>query len=171
MSIYRHLESVRCSETEILSSSESLVFRTGGVGLNIAMQVNGSKQPGSEPLSWIYGSTPASRRYQAERSKPRAQRNLPRGEELAQLESLPCELVDTFDPRIVRESIEWLRHYLETTEDRFVKGFWLDSHEGRGRPFDRQECARGVFADLAPVYDFAGRAMERKERISCRSSF
>src|SRR4029453_11448246 len=153
MSIYRTLESVRCSETEILSSSVSLVFRTGGVGLSIAMQVNGSKQPGSEPLSWIYGSTPASRRLKAERAKPRAQRTYPRGEALVQLESLPCELVDTFDPRIVRESIEWLRHYLETTEDRFVERYWLDSDEGRGRPFDRRECARGVFADLAPVYD------------------
>jgi hypothetical protein len=168
MSTYRRLESVSCSETDILSSSESLVFRTGGVGLNIAMQVNGSKQPGSAPLSWIYGSTPASRRLKAERSKPRAQRSYPMGEALVELENLPCELVDTFDPRTIRESIEWLRHYLETTEDPSVQPYWLHSGEGRGRPFDRRECARGVFVDLANVYDFAGRAIERNERITCR---
>ena len=165
MGTYRVLESVSCSDTAILSTSESLVFRIGGVGLSIALQVYGSKRAGSEPLAWVLGSSPASRRMRAEKMKPRAQRNHPSAEEYAQLESLPCELIDTFDPRTVRDSIEWLRNYVETQGDRYVEGFWLDSTEGRGRPFDRRECAAGVFADLAPVYDLAGRSIERGERM------
>ena len=101
----------------------------------------------------------------SEKLKPRAERNYPSAEEYAQLESLPCELIDTFDPRTVRESIEWLRNYVETQGDRYVEGFWLDSAEGRGRPFDRRECAAGVLADLAPVYELAARSIERGERI------
>jgi hypothetical protein len=170
MGTYRELESVSCSDTAILSISESLVFRIGGVGLNIALQVYGSKRPGSALLSWTMGSSPAYRRMRAEKLKPRAQRNYPGPEEYAQLESLPGELIDTFDPRTVRESIEWLRNYLETQDDKYVEGFWLDSAEGRGRPFDRRGCAAGVFADLAPVYELAGRSIERGERILSRGS-
>jgi hypothetical protein len=170
MGTFRTLESVSCSDAGILSTSESLVFRIGGVGLNIALQVYVSKRPGSEPLAWTMGSSPASRRMRAEKSKPRDQRNYPGAEEYVQLESLPCELIDTFDPRIVRDSIEWLRHYVETQGDRYVEGFWVDSAEGRGRPFDRRECAGGVFADLAAVYELAGRSIERGERILSSAS-
>ena len=55
--------------------------------------------------------------------------------------------------------------YLETQDDKYVQGFWLDSAEGRGRPFDRRECAAGVFADLVPVYELAARSIERGERM------
>ena len=163
------LESVSCSSTAILSRSERIALTTKLGGYSIAMQVHGSKQLGSAVLSWIAGSTPLERRIRAERAKPRRERAYPGPAETSRLEQLPCELIDTFDPRAIRDSIVWLRDWLLTHEDRHVEGLWMD-YVRDGKPFDPRECAEQVFADFAPVFEFADRCMERGERVLSRVS-
>jgi len=159
------MESVRCSPTAILERSERLAFAAGGDGYNLAMQVYGSKRPGATVLSWIGGSSPLERRMRMERRKPRRERHYPGPEETKRLEALPCELIDTFDPTVIRDSIVWLRDWLLMHDDPYVEGLWLDHR--RGIPFDKRECAEQVFVDLAPVFDFACRSIERGERVLC----
>jgi hypothetical protein len=167
MGTYFVMESASCSPTAILSLTDSLSFATT-MGYLVASQVYGSKQPGSAPLSWIWGSTPASRWRRAERAKPKRERQRPTPEGYSRLEKLPCELIDTFDPKVIRESIEWLRDWLLTQEDRHVVILWTDN--GLKRPFDRRKCAEEVFAELAPAYEFAGKCLARGERVLCRVS-
>lgn len=159
------MESVRCSSVAILSQSDRLSFRTGHDGYNIALQVYGSKQPGSEVLSWIGCSTPFSRFLRLERTKPKKERHRPGPEEASRLEKLPCELIDTFDPVVIRDSIGWLREWVLTHEDRSVERLWLDHR--RDKAFDRRECAEQVLADFTNVMDFAGRSIARGERVLC----
>jgi hypothetical protein len=162
------VESVTCSSTAILGQTERISFGTGLGGYQIAMQVYGSRQPGSAVLAWIAGSTPFDRRRRAERAKPRRERQYPDREEANRLEALPCELVDTFDPEVVRDSIVWLRDWLLTHDDPFVKGLWMDYNRRSGKPFDQRECAEQVFADFAPVLSLASGSLERGERLLCR---
>lgn len=164
------VESVCCSSSAILSRSDRVAFSTKHSGYSIAMQVYGSRQPGSAALSWIAGSTPFERRIRAERAKPRRDRRYPGPDEASRLETLPCELIDTFDPEAIRDSIVWLRDWLLTHEDRYVEGLWMDHRSRAGRPFDRRECAEQVFLDFAPVFEFAGRSIERGERVLCTVS-
>src|SRR5687767_7901518 len=86
MGTYFVMESAACSSTEITARTERLSFSTKQNGYLIADQVYGSKQPGSAPLSWIGGSTPASRRMRAERAKPKRERQKPGREEYSRLE-------------------------------------------------------------------------------------
>src|SRR5688572_31964913 len=91
MGTYFVMESAACSSTEITARTERLSFSTKQNGYLIADQVYGSKQPGSAPLSWIGGSTPASRRMRAERAKPKRERQKPGREEYSRLEKQdPC---------------------------------------------------------------------------------
>jgi hypothetical protein len=157
------MESVRCSSTAILERSERLACTVGADGYNIALQVYGSKRPGAAVLSWIGGSSPFARRLRMERAKPKRERRYPGPEEANRLEQLPCELIDTFDPAVIRDSIVWLREWLLTHDDPHVEGLWLDHR--RGTAFDKRECAERVFMDLAPIFDFACRSIERGERV------
>jgi hypothetical protein len=102
-----------------------------------------------------------------ERGKPRRERNYPSPEEANRLEKLPCEVIDTFDPTTIQESISWLRDWLLKHDDLHVELLWLD-HQ-RNQQYDRRECAEKVFADLAHVFDFAKRCCERGERVLCTS--